>query len=130
MSFILVDYEDDKHEVKINAWNWRPTLEIIRTFNLFDEEKLEMLGCNGVGASVTTEEAHEIGQRLRDNILPTLKPGERILHDLTITSEPREPHDFTRSYPPEESLKIYSARYEWLKTFSEFCLSSKGFKVG
>lgn len=126
MSFILTDCSAKERELQINAWNWRPTLEIIDTFGIIDKERLELMGINTVGARVSEDEAHRIGEKIRDEILSKLMPQNRILYDLTITEEP---DDFELYREESEAWKNYSATYSWLKEFSEFCISSKGFEV-
>ena len=75
---------------------------------------------------LTIEEAHTIGARIRDEILPKLEPNKRIFADLSVTDTP---DDKTLYKDEDEQWKNYSASYDWLKDFSEFCLNSKGFQV-
>ena len=126
MSFILTDSYSEERELQINGWNWRPTLEIIDAFGIIDEERLELMGISTVGACISEDEAHRIGEKIRDEILPKLTPQSRVLYDLTFTEEP---DDFELYREESEAWKNYGATYSWLKEFSEFCLSSKGFEV-
>jgi hypothetical protein len=75
---------------------------------------------------ISQSEAHAIGNKLREEILPKLKPNKRIFADLSITDSP---DDGTLYRDRDEQWKNYSASYKWLDEFADFCLRSKGFKV-
>lgn len=126
MSFTLIDLGSEKFEFNANVWNWKPTLEIIKSFNLFDEGKLRQMSYNATGARFSHDEAQTIGAKIRDEILPKLEPNKRIFADLSITDTP---DDKTLYKDEDEQWKNYSATHDWLKDFSEFCLKSKGFQV-
>lgn len=126
MSFTLIDLGSEKFEFNANVWNWKPTLEIIKSFNLFDEGKLRQMNYNGTGARFTLDEAQIIGARIRDEILPMLEPNKRIFADLSVTDAP---DDFTLYKDEDEQWKNYSASHDWLRDFADFCLKSKGFQV-
>ena len=126
MSFTLLDTGAEKYEFRANVWNWKPTLEIIKSFDIVDEGKLRQMSYNATGAQFSDEEAHTIGAKIRDEILPRLEPNKRIFADLSITDAP---DDKTLYKDEDEQWKNYSADYEWLKDFAEFCLKSKGFQV-
>ncbi|MGI8788236.1 MAG: hypothetical protein ACR2HG_10795 [Pyrinomonadaceae bacterium] len=126
MSFTLFDLGAENFEFRANAWNWKPTLEIIKSFDIVDEGKLRQMSYNATGAKFSDEEAHIIGAKIRDEILPKLEPNKRIFADLSITDAP---DDGTFFRDDDEQWKNYSANYDWLKEFSEFCLKSKGFQV-
>jgi hypothetical protein len=78
------------------------------------------------GAADELQEAREIGEAVRERILPKLEPDKRIFSDLTVTDKP---DDMTLFKDEDEQWKNYSVSYEWLKEFSDFCLRSKGFQV-
>ena len=126
MSFTLMDLGSESFEFRANVWNWKPTLEIIKSFDIIDEGKLRQMSYNGTGAKFTLEEAHEIGEKIRDEILPKLEPNKRIFSDLSITDAP---DDGTFYRDEDEQWKNYSTSYILLKDFSDFCLQSKGFQV-
>lgn len=81
---------------------------------------------NATGVKVEKDAVYEIGERIRGEILPKLEPDKRIFADLSITENP---DDGTLYKDEDEQWKNYSADYQWLKDFSEFCLRSKGFQV-
>ena len=126
MSFTLMDSGSESYELRANVWNWKPTLEIIRSFDILSDGKLRQMEYNATGAKLEMEDARLIGEKIRDEILPKLEPNKRIFSDLSITDAP---DDGTLYKDEDEQWKNYSATYEWLTDFSEFCLKSKGFQV-
>lgn len=126
MSFTLMDLSSENFEFRANVWNWKAALEIIKSFDIMSEKKVRQMSNNATGTTVSNEEARVIGEKIRDDILPKLKPDKRIFADLSITDKP---DDGTIFKDKDEQWKNYSADYHWLKEFSEFCLKSKGFQV-
>lgn len=126
MSFTLLDLGSENFEVRASVWSWKPTLEIIKSFNLLSDGKLRQMEYTATGVKVELQDAHEIGSKIRDQILPKLEPNKRIFLDLSITDAP---DDGTIYRDEDDKWKNYSASYDWLKEFSEFCLASKGFQV-
>jgi len=126
MSFTLMDLGAESFELRANVWSWKPTVEIIKSFDVIDDGKLRQMSYNATGAKFSMEEAQTIGERIRDEILPRLAPNKRIFSDLSVTDAP---DDKTLFQDEDEKWKNYSASYDWLKEFSEFCLKSKGFQV-
>jgi hypothetical protein len=121
-----MDLGSESFEFRVNVWNWKPTLEIIKSFDIVDEGKLRQMNYNATGAKFSLEEAHEIGEKIRNEILPKLEPNRRIFSDLSITDAP---DDGTLYRDEDEQWKNYSTSYALLKDFSDFCLQSKGFQV-
>lgn len=126
MSFTLMDLGSENYEFRANVWNWKPTLEIIKSFDVLSDGKLRQMEYNATGVKLEKEDAHLIGEKIRDEILPKLEPDKRIFMDMSITAAP---DDGTLYKDQDEQWKNYSVNYEWLKEFSEFCLKSKGFQV-
>ena len=126
MSFTLMDTGSEGFEFRANVWNWKTVLEIIKSFDIVGEGKLRQMTYNATGVTIEKEDAHAIGAKIRDEILPKLAPNKRIFADLSITDAP---DDGTLYNDDDEKWKNYSASYDWLKDFSEFCLNSKGFQV-
>ena len=58
MSFILVPKNGE--EVQINAWNWRPTLELLRDAEIVDDDLFERMGIHGATAEVDAATAESI----------------------------------------------------------------------
>ncbi len=126
MSFTLIDQGSEGYELTANVWSWKAALEIIRSFDILSEGALRQMTYNATGVKVSADDAHEIGIRIRDEILPKVGPGKRIFADLTVTEAP---DDMTLYRDGDEQWKNYSATHEWLAEFSEYCLRSKGFQV-
>jgi hypothetical protein len=60
-----------------------------------------------------------------------MQTGERILADLTATSAPKKQVEFAAGTTEKEidANDLYSATYEWLVMFRDFCKVSEGFEV-
>ena len=126
MSFTIIDSGSENFEFRSNVWNWKAALEVIKSFDVVGEGKIRQMSYNATGVSVSSDEARIIGEKIRDEILPKLKPNKRIFADLSITDKP---DDGTIYKDEDEQWKNYSADYYYLEEFSEFCLKSKGFQV-
>lgn len=126
MSFTLLDLSSENFEFNANVWNWRTTLEIIKSFDILSESIIRQMEYNATGVKLEKDTAHLIGERIRAEILPKLEPNKRIFSDLSITDAP---DDGTLFKDEDEQWKNYSASYDWLKDFADFCLKSKGFQV-
>jgi hypothetical protein len=123
MGFWINDLKDDTKDLKVNAWNWRPTLELLEQFQVLDAEELERMSFTGGGGQATPEQARIIADRL-EAVLERLKSKDRILYDLTVTNDPD-----TFELHREQPEKNYSATYEWLAEFAAFCRTCDGFTV-
>ena len=126
MSFTLLDLGAENFEFNANVWNWKTTLEIIKSFDIVSEGKIKQMNYNATGVKIEREDAHLIGEKIRDEVLPRLAPNKRIFMDLSVTDAP---DDGTLYKDEDEQWKNYSANHDWLKDFSDFCLKSKGFQV-
>jgi len=126
MSFTLLDLGAENFEFTANVWNWKAALEIIRSFDLISENHVRQLGYNAMGIKMSADEAHMIGEKIRNEILPKVGPGMRMYSDGSVTDAP---DDGTIHKDDDEQWKNYSVNHEWLKDFSDFCLRSKGFQV-
>jgi hypothetical protein len=126
MSFTLMDLGSENFELSANVWSWKPTLEIIKSLNIISEGKLRQMEYAATGVKIEIEDAHDIGRKIQEKILPELEPNKRMFMDLSITDTP---DDRTIYRDEDEKWKSYSASYDWLKEFSDFCLKSKGFQV-
>ena len=126
MSFTLLDLGAENFEFTANVWNWKAMLEIIKNLDIISESQVRQLGYNAMGTKMELAEAHLIGEKVRDEILPKVGPGKRMYADGTVTDEP---DDGTFFKDDDEQWKNYSVDHDWLKDFSDFCLRSKGFQV-
>ncbi|QDG50494.1 hypothetical protein FIV42_07040 [Persicimonas caeni] len=125
MGVILEDLENEDHDLSCNWWNWRPTLRLIDAIIELDDEMLERLSANACGGKLTAAQAEEVGRRIREELLPHIPKGGRILYDGTITNEP----DDGTLYQDNETWKNYSVHRAWLEDFVTFCVACEGFRV-
>src|SRR5262245_37216498 len=125
MGVILADLKREDRSENCNWWNWRPTIELLRQSGLFDAERLELMGSNAC-AEVSESEARAVAQFLEQQVLPALRPGERVMLDGSVTDVP---DDGTFYREPAEQFKNYSASEEWLRRFAAFCRECNGFSV-
>ena len=51
MTFILVPSQGE--DLQVNAWNWRPTLELLLAANVIPEDDHELMGANGCGGEAS-----------------------------------------------------------------------------
>jgi hypothetical protein len=123
MGFWIEDLKDKTNDLKVNAWNWRPTLELLEQFQILEADELERMSFTGGGGTATQDQARSIADRL-GAVLEGLQPKDRILYDLTVTSD----LDTFELYR-EQLEKNYSATYEWLVEFAAFCRTCNGFTV-
>ena len=128
MSFILIPNQGD--DVQVNAWNWRPTLEFLRAQKIITTDHAELLGCNGCGARVDADLANRMAAAV-ENKLSTIAPGDRMRVDLIVTSNAKVPQVWRPDTQPDDIdvTNLYSATYEWLVTFKDFCKRCGGFIV-
>jgi hypothetical protein len=130
MSFILTARNEE--ELQVNAWNWRPTLLLLLNENLIDLEHHNMLGTHGCRARVDADLAGRFADAIERRLkLADMKPGQRMLADLTVTSDERKlvTLDATTNTDDIDGNDLYSAKFEWLVTFGDFCRRSGGFEV-
>ena len=128
MTFILVPTKGE--DLQINAWNWRPTLELLLAATVITEEDHERMGAHGCGGQVDTVKACRIAEVVAQRLL-SMNPGERILANLSVSKKPKKFAEFTPDTNADDVDKneLYSTTYEWLERFEKFCRSSGGFKV-
>ena len=126
MSFTLTDLGSENFEFSANVWNWKAALELIKSFDIVGDGQLRQMTYNATGVKVDIDDAHAIGRRIQQEILPKLAPDKRMYSDLSITDAP---DDMTLHRDGDEQWKNYSVSHDWLKEFAEFCLKSKGFQV-
>ena len=126
MSFTLIDMGSESFEFSANVWNWKAALEVIKSLDIVGEGSIRQMTYNATGVKIEMNDAHEIGSRIRAEILPKLAPNKRIFSDLSITDAP---DDKTLYRDGDEQWKNYSVSHDWLEEFADFCLKSKGFQV-
>lgn len=127
MTFILVPNEGE--DLLINAWNWRPILELLLAANVITEDDHERLGVQGIGAKVDEAKAVLIADAVMRR-LSSMNPGERMLANLSISKEPKKYAVFTPDTKEEDidTNELYSTTYE-VRNVRQICRGSKGFVV-
>jgi hypothetical protein len=129
MGVIITDLDDPQHELRLSWWAWRPLLQVILASDVIkdDDDGVRLAAINVTDVlEADSHEAHLIADYLEQNVLPNVKPGERVLHDGTITATP---DDGVLHRDPTESDQNYSVDYNTLVGFIRFCKQSKGFAV-
>lgn len=124
MGIHIDDLSNRDHSLRSNWWNWRATVEIIRSFNLFDDARLNDLS-DGIG-EFSPDETRTLIEYLDLYVTSQLALGARVLLDGTITEEPDD-GTFYRS-SSEQHLN-YSADREWLTQFVAFCKKCEGIYI-
>lgn len=127
MGFTIRDLNADggAGEIDVNAWHWRPTLEIIETLGFADETRAILMHYSGVTVEFSQDEARAIAQAIRARYLPRMGPDTRVAHDGSLTDEPD-----TVGFHRDDLARNYSATRPWLQRFCEFCERCRGFAVG
>jgi hypothetical protein len=128
MSFILVPSHGE--DLQVNAWNWRPTLELLLAENVISEEDHERIGANGCGGKADAEQASRIAEAVVHKLV-SMNAGEGMLANLSVSKEPKKLAGFGPGANADDidENELYSTSYEWLEKFSKFCRSSGGFEV-
>ncbi|MBN6054776.1 hypothetical protein JYK22_22755, partial [Nonomuraea sp. RK-328] len=108
----------------VNAWNWRPTLELLEKSGTLDADTTELLGYN-IDMEVTGEQAQRIATFL-EIYLANIPADGRVLLGGSITAEP-DSFEFHR----DDLDRNYSATVPWLTRFRDFCrTATDGFTAG
>ena len=128
MSFILEPNNVGDNFV-INGWNWRPTVALlVREGVIPDGERAERCLANGCGGSLSSDEA-KYAAKVLDEFVDKLDVNERILHDGTVTDKKLDYDKPISEWTDEDTYDHYSAKYEVIKAFADFCRVSGGFIV-
>ena len=126
MSFTLTDLSSENFEFSASVWNWKAALEVIKSLDILGEGTIRQMTYTATGVKISTDDAHEIGSRIKSEWLPRLTPNKRVMGDLSITEEL---DDKTIHSDEEDQWKNYSATHDWLEDLADFCLRSKGFQI-
>jgi hypothetical protein len=74
----------------INWWNWRPIVALlVRAEILPAGEREERCSANGCGGCLSDDEARRAADYL-ETLIAGMRPGERLLHDGGVTSQPKD----------------------------------------
>lgn len=124
MGVDIHDSEDHRCTIHSNWWQWRSTVELIRSLDLLNGPRLDLLS-DGMG-ELTEAEARQIASAFERQVLPGLHPDQRVLLDGAVTTEP---DDGTFHRVPVEQHRNYSADRDWLIQFVAFCNECRGLYV-
>ncbi len=116
----------ENYEFSANVWNWKAILEIIKGMDLLSEGTIRQMGYNAMGVRVDVEDAHLIGEKLRDVVLPQIAPNKRMFGNGTVTDKP---DDGSIHKDDDEQWRNFFVTHDWVKDLSDFCLRSKGFQI-
>ena len=128
MSFILIPAAGE--DIKVNSWNWRPTLDLLLAANVITKDDHERMGAHGCSGKADAEKASLIAHVVEQKLM-TMNPGERMLANLSVAQVPKKLTVFEPNTNPQDIdvNELYSTTYEWLETFTKFCRNSGGFEV-
>lgn len=128
-AFMAVILQPSRGEdLMLNWWTWRPILAVLVRAGIVPAgEREERCSANGCGGYLSEGEALRAADYVA-SLVGRMQPGERLLHDGTVTNKPKEPL-VTASELDDNPQRSYSADYEVLKQFAEFCRRSCGFRV-
>jgi hypothetical protein len=121
----LFDQKTDAIVFDTNFWHWRAIVEAVRSLKVLPEDRVDPLHDAFVG-ELTEGEARTVAKAIREQLLPTLAVGERLLLDGRRTMEP---DDGTMHYDPLEQHKNYSTNRQVLEEFAKCCEACSGFRV-
>ncbi len=98
---------------------------LVRIMLDLDQERFQRLNMSLVGGEVSADEAKLIAVILTAVLEDFPKDG-RVTLDGKLTREPKGPVGFEDG----DWDRHYSASYDWLVEFRDFCRTSGGFDVG
>lgn len=125
MAFILVNCADEFHSIAVDRWNWRATVDLIKSLGLIEDcNRVEAMHHHNTGAFVPAEEAKFIGKQLQMAVLQRMRPGEQLTWDAY---PPNAPIDIKRV--GDNPAADFIMDYHWLNDFIDFCLYAEGFWV-
>ncbi len=125
MSVILVDLVDEKHNLQINWWNWRPILAFLLEAELIDEDQFKRMGANCCGGQLTSSQAKKAAAFLEQEVILRLSDGEQIHTNGKVSIAPVE----SRPVSSLSSHELYATHKSCLESFVAFCNASNGFKA-
>jgi len=106
----------------VNAWNWGVLHFAVECSRppLFPDEGFRELLRSG-GTELSAEQADELRQYLEEVVLPLLAPGQRLLHDLSVTDEPDD-----GAFHRDRLEKNYSLHHDVLVAVIQFLRETGG----
>ncbi len=126
MGVSLFDRQTDEIVFDINFWHWRAIVEAVRSLEVLPDERVDALHELWQDTGLTAEEARRVAFAIRERLLPTLHPEERLLLDGTRTTAPDDGIFYT---VPAERHRNYSTTPDVLERFAMCCETCGGFRV-
>lgn len=125
MGITLFDQKTSAMIFDTTFWHWRAIVEAVRRLKVLPESRVDLLHQSFVG-ELTESESRAVAFAIREQLLPTLVDGERLLLDGRRTAEP---DDGTMHYDPAEQHKNYSTDRRVLEEFAKCCAECGGFRI-
>jgi hypothetical protein len=121
----LFDQKTNAIVFDTNFWHWRAIVEAIRSLKVLPEGRVDSLHDAYVG-ELTEGESRAVAKAIREQLLPTLAVGERLLLNGRRTTDP---DDGVMHYNPVDQHKNYSTDRRVLEEFANCCEACSGFRV-
>ncbi len=109
----------------MSIWVWHPMMLLVGMVLDLDQERFERLQTSLVGGKISPAEAEKLADIL-DAFIEDFPLDGRITLDGEVTREPKGPPGFEDG----DWDRHYSADYDSLVRFRDFCRNSGGFNVG
>lgn|SRR3989338_3635285 len=122
MGVIIFNSSNEEEHLSCNWWNWRPTVELMRSTALLNEEEFDLLS-NGYG-EFSKEQCTVLIEFFESQVLSDAEDHARFLLSGEKTLEA---DDFV--FHKQDVEKNYSATAVWLRSFVEFLKKSDGISV-
>jgi len=122
MGVIIFNSANEEQYLSCNWWNWRPTVELMRSTSLLDEQGFDLLS-SGYG-EFSKEQCAVLIKFFESEVL---KDAEEDARFLLSGEKTVEVDDFI--FHKVEVEKNYSATAAWLHSFVEFLKKSEGISV-
>jgi hypothetical protein len=119
MSITLVDGPD--RSLKVDAWNWGVLISTIEQARPALFQDVELRRMRSGGAELPAGAVELLRRHLEASVLPRIGPGERMLHDLSVTDEPDD-----GTFHRDQLERNYSLQREVLVTVIDFLSSARG----
>ncbi len=114
---------DDGLDYHVNVWNWGVLHHMVAIENIFPEEIWEPLYYN-LGYELNAEQVTILADFLETKLLPSLKAGERLFFNGTITNEP---DDGTFYRDEKDVWRNYSLHHHVLVQIINFLRNTNGY---
>jgi hypothetical protein len=108
----------------VNFWHWRTIVEAVRRLEVLPVGVVDRLHEQFTGSGLAETEARQVAAGITQALLTSLRAGDRLLLDGTVT---QEVDDGTFHRVDED--ENYGTNREVLAKFAAFCEACAGFDV-